>query len=185
MEIDVILLAGGASRRFGGQKLTANFHGKPLYQYALEALSQVKGYPVRVVTRNPEIWEAARSQGFFPVEAPPPDEGVAASIRAGVQASRPDAFLCFFVCDQPYFTGETLTAFLSAFEKSGKAYGRVCCGERMGNPSIFPPHVRSQLLLLTGDQGGRSLLTGNQANTFFFPVPEPSLQDFDTPWDEG
>lgn len=182
LKIDIILLAGGASRRFGGEKLTADFQGKPLYQYALEALSKIKDHPVRVVTRNEEISHAARTFGFYPVEAPPPDEGVAASIRAGVRACRPNAFLCFFVCDQPYFTGENLIDFLSAFQKSGKAYGRVCSETCMGNPIIFPPCAHNRLLLLTGDEGGRSLLSGKENSTFFFPVSEDALRDFDTPW---
>ena len=182
LKFDIILLAGGASRRFGSEKLTANFHGKPLYQYALDALSEITDHPIRVVTRNKEISEAARSRGFYPVEAPPPDEGVAASIRAGVKACRPNAFLCFFVCDQPYFTGKNLADFLYAFQKSGKAYGRVCCESRMGNPVIFPPCAHNNLLLLTGDEGGRSLLAGKENFTFFFSVPEETLRDFDTPW---
>ena len=178
----MILLAGGASRRFGGDKLTAEFHGKPLYLYALEALSYLKDQPVRVVTRNREIGEAAQRMGFFPVEAPPPDEGVAASVRAGVMACRPDAFLCFFVCDQPWFSGKEFQAFLTAFQASGKAYGRVCCGVRMGSPTIFPPGARQALLSLTGDEGGRRILRQKEEETFFFPVEERCLQDYDTPW---
>ena len=183
MKIDIILLAGGASRRFGGQKLTADFFGKPLFQNALEALYAIGEHTVRVVTRNPEICEAARQLGFYPVEAPPPDEGVAASIRAGVRASRPNAFLCFFVCDQPFFTGEDFLHFLTAFKASGKAYGRVCCGDRMGSPCIFPPSAHRELLLLTGDEGGRRILRQKETETFFFAVPENCLRDFDIPWE--
>ena len=153
-----LLLAGGASRRFGGDKLTADFHGKPLYLYALEALSYLKDHPVRVVTRNREIGETAQRMGFFPVEAPPPDEGVAASVRAGVMACRPDAFLCFFVCDQPWFSGKEFQAFLTAFQASGKAYGRVCCGSRMGSPTIFPPPVAAAAILSSSFRFSQSAL---------------------------
>ena len=138
---------------------------------------------MRVVTRNPEICEAARKLGFYPVEAPPPNEGVAASIRAGVRASRPNAFLCFFVCDQPFFTGEEFLRFLDAFKASGKAFGRVCCKNRMGSPCVFPPGAHRDLLLLSGDEGGRLILRQKVEETFLYPVPERALQDFDVPWD--
>ena len=138
---------------------------------------------MRVVTRNPEICEAARKLGFYPVEAPSPDEGVAASIRAGVRASRPNAFLCYFVCDQPFFTGKEFIEFLNAFKASGKAYGRVCCGKRMGSPCVFPPGAHRDLLLLSGDEGGRLILRQKVDEIFLYPVPERALQDFDVPWD--
>lgn len=185
MKIDIILLAGGASRRFGSDKLTAIFEGKPLYQYALDALSAVQDCLIRVVTRNPELENAARSLGFSLVSAPPPEEGIAASIRAGVAASRQDAFLCFFVCDQPYFDGETFQRFLKAFSASGKPYGRVCAGNRMGSPAIFPPWARDELLALTGDEGGRRILQKKQEALFLYPVIPQLLRDFDTPWEHA
>lgn len=190
MKIDVILLAGGASRRFAsesteadGKKLLAQFNEKPLFHYAFDAADAVQGSArILVVTREATIREEALRRGFFPVEAPPPDEGIAASVRAGATAARPDAALCFFVCDQPFFTGEWLCGFLEAYTQCGLPLGRVKAGSRMGSPTIFSPVFRKELLALCGDEGGRSLFKRFPSQTFFYEVPDRVLDDYDYPW---
>ena len=48
---DLILLAAGAARRFGRQKLLEEFEGKPLYRYAFDAARSLSGVRVLAVTR--------------------------------------------------------------------------------------------------------------------------------------
>ena len=140
MEVDIILLAGGGSRRFarasseaGGRKLLALWRGKPLFHWALDA--------------------------------PPPDEGIAASARAGAAAAREGAALCFFVCDQPEFPRELFTRFVEGFCSSGLPLGRVRAGDRMGSPTAFRPELRGELMALRGDEGGRALFRGREGET--------------------
>ncbi|HIS76991.1 MAG TPA: nucleotidyltransferase family protein [Candidatus Merdivicinus excrementipullorum] len=190
MKIDLILLAGGVSRRFAaisreseGKKLLADFDGKPLFQYAFDAARAVSHLcRVLAVTREPAIREEALCRGFCPVEAPPPDEGMAASMRAGILKARADAALCFFVCDEPYFTGELLYGFLEAYAGQELPLGRVKSGNRFGSPTIFAPMFREELLSIRGDEGGRSLLKRYPDRIFYYDVPERALTDFDTPW---
>lgn len=191
MKIDVILLAGGISRRFasqsreaGGKKLLADFAGQPLFRYALETVEAVSNFcRVLVVTREPVIQGEALCRGFDLVEAPPPDEGMAASMRAGVKAARPDAFLCFFVCDEPYFTGELLVGFLKNFARQKLPLGRVKAGNCFGSPTLFAPVYREELLSIHGDEGGRSLFKRYPDQIFYYEVAEKALADFDTPWE--
>ena len=42
MITEIILLAGGASRRFNGNKLTSEFKGKKLFLYAFDTVSVFK-----------------------------------------------------------------------------------------------------------------------------------------------
>ena len=180
--VDIILLAAGASKRFGSQKLLADFYGKPLYQYAFEAVAQVEFCRVLVVTNLADIQAAAKGFGFIPVESPLSYQGISASIHAGVHASREDAVLSFFVCDQPGFSGTDYRKFLLEFLDSGCPLGRVCCDGRPGSPTVFSPSFRRELLSLTGDEGGKSIFANRKEETFFYPVSAKSLVDYDTPW---
>ena len=183
--VDLILLAAGASRRFGGDKLLATFEGRPLYEYAFEAAKQAQNQGARIllVARHPQLLKSGEKLGFLPLPMPEPTEGVAASIRRGVACCRQGANLCFFVCDEPHFSGETLCRFLQAFEESGKLLGRVCAGSVMGSPTIFSPLFKPQLMALQGDRGGRALFQGREEDTLFFQVPLQELADYDQPWD--
>lgn len=178
---DLILLAAGASRRFGSQKLLADFRGKPLYRWAFEAAAQVKNARVFVVTRAGLLDTSAARFGF---EAALVEENLpqSASAAAGAKVARPGANLCFFVCDQPHFTGAALAEFIRAFQSSGRDLGRVKAGEKFGSPTIFSPKFRPDLLALTGDRGARELFRGREEDTFTMEVPEPFLIDYDIPW---
>ena len=188
MKIELILLAGGDSKRFaaksnesGGKKLLAQFKCKPLFEYALKAAEAFKHFgKVTVVTGEESIRLAAQEKGFRTVCPPPPTEGIAASVRTGTAAADEDAHLCFMVCDQPYFTGEMLKDFISAYLISGKTLGRVRCGKQMGSPTVFAPVHRQALLSAKGDEGGRSIFKRFQGDIFFFDVPEKALKDIDT-----
>lgn len=183
--IDLILLAGGASRRFGGKKLTALFHGRSLYAYAFDAANAVTDLcRVTVVTNEEALRTTAYRMGFSVVDAPPPDEGIAASIRAGVAATDAQSPVCLMVCDQPHFTGELLRAFLLGFLESGKLLGRVYSGTTPGNPAVFAEEFRAELLRLTGDSGGKQIFFGRENEIYRFFVCKEALLDYDTPWEK-
>lgn len=183
MVTEIILLAGGASRRFsGGNKLTSEFKGKKLFLYAFDTASVFKDkhdYVISVVTSNSEISEKAKEYGYKVTDAPPPVEGIAASVRAGVNSAGQNHILCFFVCDQPHFSGYEFFEFTEEFKKSGKFLGRVYSENSFGSPTIFMPQERENLLKLCGDCGGKKLFKGRENETFLFKVPEFFLIDYD------
>lgn len=182
MITEIILLAGGASRRFKGNKLTSEFKGKKLFLYAFDTVSVFQNnphYAVSVVTSNKEIAEKAEEYGYKVVGVPPPAEGIAASVRAGVNSADKNHILCFFVCDQPHFKDSEFFKFTEEFKKSEKPLGRVYSENRFGSPTIFQPGEREKLLKLTGDCGGKKLFKGREAETFLFKVPEMYLIDYD------
>ena len=67
----LISLAAGSGRRFGGNKLLYPLEGRPLFSYGLETLCRaVELRPeceLTVVSRYPQILEAARAAGAFAV----------------------------------------------------------------------------------------------------------------------
>ena len=93
--IACILLASGFGRRFGSNKLLYEVHGIPMYQYALhmlQALSQqtIDGQRIQiiVVSQYACIEQHAQELGMRAVHNADAAEGIAASVRHGVQAAR-------------------------------------------------------------------------------------------------
>ena len=71
MKIGCVLMAAGFGRRFGGNKLQAEFDGgATLIQCALSAIPHDKLAQVVVVTQYPQVAELARKYGFTAMPNP-------------------------------------------------------------------------------------------------------------------
>ena len=82
-----LLLAGGASRRFGSNKLVAPLSGRPVVRWSAEALAAAVDVVYVVVPPGSEaVHEALDGVPVRWVENPDAREGLASSIRAGVLA---------------------------------------------------------------------------------------------------
>ena len=181
----LILLAAGLSRRFGGNKLLADWKGNPLYTYSLLALSRLAGQRqdcrLTVVTRYEEIQAQALALGARVCWNDHSEEGISSSLRLGLEsAPEADFYLCS-VADQPDLTADAAGGFLDAFLASGKPLGCVTHQGWPGNPAIFHRRYREELLALRGDVGGRRVLERHWEERFLWPGP--ALPDLDTPQD--
>lgn len=81
-----VVLAAGAGRRFGGQKLLAELNGTPILQYVLNLAAAAQLGPVVVVLGSDA--EALVTRLWWREEVrltnPAPDEGLSSSVRMGV-----------------------------------------------------------------------------------------------------
>ena len=91
-EIVAIVLAGGASSRFGADKLAAALDGRPLLHHALEAVAEVVDHIVVVIAPEapaPSVQEALAARVVFARDAAThggPLAGLAAGLVAGLAA---------------------------------------------------------------------------------------------------
>ena len=183
MRLGIVLLAAGAGKRFGGNKLTALVHGKPMYLWAMENIEGMKSeLPTVVVTGTPEIITAAEAKGMIAVFNGEPELGISASIRLGIeaviqQAGEVDGIL-FMVCDQPWLEKTTLVRLMSEFDGGILT---LSCGKRRGNPVIFSKEYLKELSELSGDVGGRQVMARHREDVRFLEVNDDrELQDIDT-----
>ena len=182
MRLGIVLLAAGAGKRFGGNKLTAQVHGKPMYLWAMENIEEMKTeLPAVVVTGTPEIVSAAEAKGMIAIFNGQPELGISLSIRLGIEAviqeDRKVDGILFMVCDQPWLEKTTLVRLMSEFDGGVLA---LSYGERRGNPVIFSREYLKELSELSGDIGGRQGMARPRENVRFLEVnDEKELQDID------
>ena len=186
--VSALLLAAGASRRMQGRdKLLEDVGGEPALRRAARALLESGVDEVVAVLRPDDAGRAAalRGLGVRVVENLHAAEGMAASIRAGLAAVRPDADAVMLALgDMPEIGAEHVDRLLGAFEPGeGRAIARATDEEgRPGHPVLFGRRFFESLGRLAGDEGAREILRANEA--FLVDVATPGRAarlDLDTP----
>lgn len=189
MHIALIYMASGFSRRFGGNKLLAPLAGKPLYRHGFDQLQDAArrisvslscSCCLYVVSQYDEILSWCRTHDAIAVKNTAAGEGMAASVRLGLEASAAADAWAFFAADQPYLSGEAIGNFVVQYAQSGCGIGCAVSGSRRGSPAIFSHVYKDELLALQGDRGGRAILETYEDDLWQFAVPEGELCDIDT-----
>jgi len=156
-KIAAVVLAAGASRRLGRPKQEVVLGGETLVERAVRVAVEAGLSPVLVVIRaGGDSGRSLQRLGALVVWNDRADEGMAASIRLGVEAARALEVTGAVVmtCDQVAVTAEHLLALCAEPE-------RVTASEysgRKGVPAYFPAASFAELLQLEGDAGARQLL---------------------------
>lgn len=187
----LVLLAAGDSVRFGGNKLLASVGTKPMYRHLADEIQAVSGdafYRKLVVSQYSRILTDLGQAGFEPVENRDSRLGISHSIRLALEQmdGREDA-VCFAVCDQPWLRAQTILDMMDGWRKSGKGLACLCCGGVDGNPALFARCYEPELLMLSGDRGGRAVIRRHPEDLYRHEIRNPKeLEDIDTkekiPW---
>lgn len=179
--MDVIVLAAGSGSRFGGNKLLAPVDGIPMFEHTIRRIRDIEFEHKIVVTRYREIVCALNGSGIQPIENREPELGISRSISLGLAALPGDSESCMFlVCDQPWLSEDTITGLIRKYRESGKGIGAAAsCGEA-GNPVIFSKKYYAELAALTGDRGGKRVLTAHPEDVVLYETDGRELRDVDT-----
>lgn len=180
-KIGCVVMAAGNAARFGKNKLAAEVNGKSLIRHALEAVPKKQFSRVAVVTQYPEVVKLAREFGFAPIENDHPDYGISHTIALGTQAlSECDAIL-YMVSDQPLLTGASVARIVSCWREHPQHIVGAAHDGKRGNPCIFPREFYGELLALTEDHGGNSVIRRHPDRLITVEVAQKELTDVDTP----
>ena len=188
--IGTIILAAGASRRFGGgqMKQSLEFENVSLLRRAAETALAVRCLPATVVLGA----NAERLIGEIedlPVAIVVSElwaRGMSESIKAGLTAleknQTPVAAVLMTLCDQPLIAVETLGRLVRAFRQSEKPIVASRFEDTIGVPAIFAEMFFERLKNLSGDAGAKQIIRqfSDAVETVF--VPEAAA-DVDT-WDD-
>ncbi len=180
-----LLLAGGAARRFGANKLLARLPNGE--QVGLRAAAQLVSAvdAVVVVVRADDTATAAAFEGAGYKVVPCVDAalGMAHSLACGVAASPASAAWMVALADMPLIAPATLTLLAACWRREDSIIVPRC-GSQAGHPVIFPGRFREELLVLTGDRGARPVLDAHVSEIYEFITEDRGvLRDIDTPAD--
>ena len=178
LRVGIVILAAGESSRLGQPKQLLPFRGKTLIEHVVDSALKSRLRPIIVVLGanaeqiRPKIFDEVRI-----VENPHWKEGMASSIRCGIEAIKSDIdAVILMLCDQPLITAEILNrlaenedASLAAAEYDGT----------IGVPALFSREFFADLRNLQGKEGAKKILLANETRIVRIACGEAAM-DVDT-----
>jgi CTP:molybdopterin cytidylyltransferase MocA len=156
-----LVLAAGGSSRFGAPKQLAELDGRPLLEHALSAMSRAGLDRVVVVlgSHAPEVAAGVPLHGADVVVCEGWAEGLAASLRSGVEALDGCDAVAVTLGDQPRLSPEAVARVVSQRGADELAV-RATYGGVPGHPVLLERTLLARVPSLSGDAGARELLHG-------------------------
>ena len=201
LPVGCVIMASGASRRFGSNKLLADFCGEPMLCRALAATDTPRLSARIVVTRSDEVAQLCRSRNVPVLLHDLP--GRNDTVRLGLSAlleQVPELFGCMFLPgDQPLLCRETVEAMagISGWDHGARLerqketereifrLGAVVendPAQLVGSPVLFGSSFFPELLTLPENKGGNVLLKKYPAQVRTICIADSAeLLDADTP----
>lgn len=201
LPVGCVIMASGLARRFGSNKLLADFGGRPLLCRALDATNTPQLAARIVVTRSAEVEALCKAEGVPCLVHGLP--GRNDTVRLGLDAllaARPDLAGCMFLPgDQPLLQRETVESMVGIFgwdtktriERQKETEREIFrLGFRVrndpspltGSPVLFEKGLFQELLTLPQGMGGSVLLRKYPAHVHTVYIADRNeLADADTP----
>jgi molybdenum cofactor cytidylyltransferase len=180
-----IVLAAGASTRFGSPKQLVRIGGRPLLHSVVTRTSAIAGNALIVVL-------GAGAAQLAPLLKHSPGsvvvnrqwrEGLASSIRAGVARLPPTcAGVMLVLADQAAVSTDDLKRLAGTWRRRPRSVVAALYGGTIGAPAIFPRSSFTELASLRGDSGAQAILRRSADRLIRVPMPAAEL-DLDTPED--
>lgn len=155
MRCGCVIMASGLGRRFGSDKLMAQFMGKPLISHILETTAGIFDKIV-VVTRNDDVYDLCNAGSIpcilhtFPYRND--------TIRIGIEEMS-DMDACMFCpSDQPLLSRVSIRKLLDTYFLNPGKIVRLSYKDVIGMPVIFADKYFDELKQLPEKKGGSYLI---------------------------
>ncbi len=177
--VGCVIMASGMSKRFGSNKLMADFNGSPMI---LRALNVTEGLVQRrvVVTRHADVAQLCREQNVDVILHDLPHRSD--TVRLGLEALD-DCDCCMFLPgDQPLLRRETMAMLLENWKQSPDRIIRPAYEDTVGSPVLFPSWAFPELKSLPEGKGGGVVIKKHPHEISLVSIANPfELADADTP----
>jgi molybdenum cofactor cytidylyltransferase len=186
--VTAVVLAAGASSRFGSMKLLAPLDGRPVLQHTLDAVAAA-GLDDVVVVLGDAAAEVERGIAWREerrVVNPSPADGLASSLRVGISAAAtdPDCEAVLVVLgDQPSVRPSVLRSVVFTGEVRAEPFVHArYARDGAPNPVLVKREAFAEASSMTGDRGLGPLLAAEPSRVHAVEV-EGDNPDVDTPAD--
>ncbi|HEU4563500.1 MAG TPA: nucleotidyltransferase family protein [Gemmatimonadaceae bacterium] len=177
--IAAVVLAAGASTRFGSQKLLAPLGGAPLVRRTVERVLAAAGVGDVVVVVGHEgdaVRDALAGLPVRVVASPDYRLGMSSSLHAGVRALAPGTAAALIALgDQPTVTPAIIDALITEWRHTERPIVAPVYAGTRGNPVLFAAPLFPELLAVHGDVGARDVIARSPTRVatvaFDFPMP--------------
>ena len=177
--VGCVVMASGLGRRFGGNKLLADFDGHPLIYRALTLAGSGSFAADITVTRHAAVQALCEALDRPVLLHSEPNR--CDTVRLGLTALLrhcPQLQACLFLPgDQPLFSAESLSSLLLLADPH--AIWRTSGSSGVGSPVLFGRDFFDELLHLTKG-GGSEVLQRHPDAVHLLPCPDVELLDADT-----
>ncbi|RYZ66399.1 MAG: nucleotidyltransferase family protein [Proteobacteria bacterium] len=184
-DLHVVVLAAGASRRFGSPKQLVRVDGRPMLHTVVSNAASLGGHAVSVVLGSgaSELAPLLRHTPATVVVNRNWEEGMGSSLRAAMtRLPGAPAAVLVMLADQIAVTVEDLRRLVAAWRRNPEAIATATYGGTMGVPAVFPRRCFAALGGLRGDQGARLLIQREWDTLVRVPMPNAAI-DIDVPED--
>ena len=177
--VGCVIMASGLGKRFGGNKLMADFHGEPMVCRILDATEGIFEKRV-VVTRHEDLAELCRQRQIPVILHSLPHRSD--TVRLGMEEMGEMDRCMFCPSDQPLLTRDTILAMVKASTEGREAIWRASFGEEQGTPVVFPRWTFAELKELPEGKGGNWIIKKYPEHLRLVNVRDRyELKDVDTP----
>ena len=178
-KVGCVIMASGLGKRFGGNKLMADFDGRPMILKALQASEDMKDHRV-VVTRHGDVAALCQEQDVKVILHDLPHRSD--TVRLGLDALGDVDGCLFLPGDQPLLRRETVRKLIETWEADREKILRPFHNDTPGAPVLFPGWAFPELLDLPESKGGNWLMGKYPDRVKGLSVEDPyELMDADTP----
>ena len=180
--VTAVVLAAGASRRYGEPKLVLPFRGEPLLRRTIGALldTRVDGVVVVVPPGDTRLRGSLQSLDVRCVDAETGDGEMSASLRAGVAAAIGSDAIVIALGDQPTVPPGVVDRLIDAWTAGGRAIVAPRYDGVRGNPVLFDASLVPELMAVRGDRGAREVVARDASRVDHVAFPFAMPADVDT-----
>jgi len=175
-----IILAAGASVRFGQPKQLIELRGKYLVEWVLDAALKsrldlvvlVLGHEYQSIlqalgtkVRRPRL-EVVINHKYH--------EGQSSSLKAGLESVRKTfSSIMYLLADQPMINSKTINLLLDQFHDSEREICVPVFEGRRGNPTIFKRPIYKEIMMIDGDIGARDIIGKGADRVLYAKIKDP------------
>ena len=141
MAVTAVLLAGGESRRMGRDKATLVWRGRPLWEWQIEKLRELRPQKILLSARSDPAW---RPTGVELVLDTAPSRGPLSGLAAALASTETDHLIALAV-DMPFMTDAQLRV-LCGLATSGAGVIPVIDGRPEPIAAAYPRESREKFL---------------------------------------
>ncbi len=189
INLGILILAAGESKRLGSPKQLLDWNGETLLQKSISTAKELSSnlhiqsniyivlgakYEELVQKIHDDTVVICHNEQWF--------TGIGSSIQCGMEAITTNVnvdSVLIILCDQPFITSEHLQKLVEQFSLSSKGIIATGYSGINGVPAIFSKKYFAELLMLRSEQGAKKLIEKNLSD-FVTIIFEDAKIDIDT-----